>query len=76
MAKIMDKNTSKPKMANKTFVWVWEVTTYEWNESIDEEVEEIKAIFFDPWKAVEYAIKTYGVASGVKASMYHINNCK
>ena len=76
MAKIIDKTTSKPKMANSTYAWVWEVSTYEWDENTDEEIEEIKAVFFDPWKAVEYAIKKYGIASGVKASMYHINNCK
>ena len=39
----------------------------------DDYVEEIKAVFFDPWKATEYAMKHFGIASGVRASIYHID---
>lgn len=76
MAKIIDKATSKPKMQNPVRCWVWEVTTSEWDDRSDDYVEEIKAVFFDQWKATEYAMKHYGIASGVRASIYHIDSCK
>ena len=76
MARIMDKNTSKPKMQNTTYCWVWEVTTEEWDDRSDDYVEVIKGVFFDPWKATEWAMKIFGINSGVRASMYPIDNCK
>ena len=53
MAKIMDKATSKPKMASTTHCWAWEVVVQEYNDHCDEYFDNIVARFFDPWKAVQ-----------------------
>lgn len=75
MATIIDKSTSKPKVVNATICWVWEVITYEYDDYAETEVEKIEAVFYDPWKAAEYALKRFGITSGVRAAMYHIDNC-
>ena len=76
MAKIIDKATSKPRMQNSVRCWGWEVTTEERDDRSDDYVRKIEAVFFDPWKATEYATKHYGIASGVRASIYDIDRSK
>lgn len=75
MAKIYDYGKSTPKGINATNVWVWEVVTYEWDDHSDMEVEVRKEVFFDPWKAVNFAISKYGINSGVQAAIYKYDNC-
>ena len=76
MAKIMDKATSKPRMVNTTRCWVWEVIHLEWSERSDDYTEEIKAVFFDPCKACQWAIQNYNIGAAIHASIYHIDSCK
>lgn len=70
---IHDYSTSKPKMYNKAFVFVWEVVQFE--EDGDSDIPTIKAVFFDPWKAVHYAVTNYGIFGEVKLSMYRMKEC-
>lgn len=57
MTKKLDKATSKPKAFNTTKCWVWEVISFDYDDYADTEIEKIEAVFFDPWKAVNYAIQ-------------------
>ena len=75
MAKIIDKETSKPRMVNSTHCWVWEVSRYVWDDYAEDYVLQIKGIFFDPWKATEWAIQKYNVGASIQACIYHINSC-
>lgn len=76
MTKIMDKNISKPRMVNTTKCWVWEVITQEWDDHADDYVEEIQAVFFDPWNATTWALQKYNIGAAIQASIYHIDSCK
>lgn len=76
MAKVHDYATSPRKMRNTTYVYVWEVCTSDYDDRTDEELLTVRAVFFDPWKAVQYATTKFGVACSVQLSCYHIDNCK
>lgn len=76
MAKIIDKATSKPRMVNTTRCWVWEVLRYEWDDYSEDYVQCIAGVFFDPWKATEWAIQKYNVGAAIQASIYHIDSCQ
>jgi len=75
MAKIMDKATSKPRMANSTYCWAWEEVVQEYNDHCDEYFDNIVARFFDPWKAVQYGIDHYKGMCMVQAVLLKIDNC-
>lgn len=74
MTKINDFTTSKPHRANTTYTWAWEVIVQEYNERIDEYEDKIVATFFDPWKAVQYAINNYQGMAMVQATLLHTDN--
>lgn len=62
---IHDKNQSKPILMNTTTAFVWEVVLYDWDYDGDCQVEKIVAVFYDPWKAVQYGINNHGVGFNV-----------
>ena len=74
MAQIKDFKTSAPKRANATWTWALEVVVQEWDERTDEYYDDIKARFFDPWKAVQYGIDNYKGMCMVQAVLLHTDN--
>lgn len=72
MAKIMDYKTAKPKRANATYTWAWEVIIQEFDG--DEYTDNIVARFFDPWNAVQHGINKYKGLCTVQAVLLHTDN--
>lgn len=76
MAIIKDFKTSKAHRASTTRTWVWEVIVQEFDELYDEYYDNIAAVFFDPWKAVQYVCTEYNGAAIVQCSLYHTDYLK
>ena len=62
---IYDRAESRPIMMNTSTAFVWEVILYDWDYDGDCQVENIVAVFYDPWKAVQYGIRNHGVGFNV-----------
>lgn len=75
MAKIMDKNSSK-FVRYGSYICVWEVYTFVYDEYAEEDVEERKAVFYDPYKAMTWAIENFGMRGKVQASLFKPEWCK
>lgn len=69
---ITDKTQSRPRLMNSSHAYVWEVTTTEWSDRIDDFVDILQAVFYDPWKAVQWATEHYGVGCMVQLSVRQI----
>ena len=67
--RILDSNESKPRRANTTYTWVWEVIKTDYDDYGNED-NEIEAVFYDPWKALQYATLKFGICATVQASRY------
>lgn len=65
---IKDRNISKPRLMNSSSAFVWEVTIYKWDDRADDYFEHIDAVFYDPWKAVQYGIQNHGAGFTVQLS--------
>ena len=74
MAKIKDFKESTPKRANATYTWAWEMIVQEYDERSGDFVDNIVARFFDPWKAVQYGMQTYGGMCMVQCVLLHTDN--
>ena len=74
MAKIFDRGESKA-VRYGDYICVWEVFTYEFDDDSCESVEVRKAVFFDPNKAMAWAIKNFGMLGKVQASLFKADWC-
>ena len=63
-----DKGKSMPHLMNTSTVFVWEVILYQWDDMADDYVTNVDAVFYDPWKAVQYGIENHGAGFNVQLS--------
>ena len=70
--KILDAGKVMPHMINGSLAYVWEVVVSEWEGEFDDYNEIIKAVFFDPWNAVQYATAHFGACCMVQLSSRQI----
>ena len=66
--KITDAGKNRPRLMNTSHAYVWEVVTTEWSDRIDDFVDVLQAVFYDPWEAVQWATSHYGVGCMVQLS--------
>ena len=71
---IHDAKQSKPILMNTSTAFVWEVIVYGWDDNSDQQTEDIDAVFFDPWKAVQYGIDHYQGMCMVQVVLLHTDN--
>ena len=59
--KPLDINTSKPHLLNTSCAFTWEVITQKFDERTGDYWDERVAVFYDPWKAVQYGTTNFGI---------------
>ncbi len=66
--KPLDLNTSKPRLLNTSWAFTWEVITQKFDDRTGDYWDERVAVFYDPWKAVQYGISNFGAGFIVQLS--------